>query len=1481
MTIPTSPTETKMALRKSESDVHGGDSGRPPLGNTRSSSSHRHSLLRSHSSASARALSGSGSFRNLTRSLHSSTRSLRRSMTSLLGSSEETFYCQICFENVALGDAFKLTACGHRFCRACLEQYLDSKISDAQLYPVCFHEDTTPSTDSAGTDASARDNPNKVCGVVIPQDDICAVVSVPTWRKYQTRSLNHCVAPGGCNHMTCISCDTDFCWLCGAIVDKSVFPEHFQWWNVTGCPGAQMTETDDETLNVSWCSRALRMLYVLVLGVPAYILAAVLTVLSWPFPAFRRSVESNFRAGISSWLRTFMTCFMVIVALAGLVVVAALGIVLSPMIALYATWGVFVDVIPINCVKPLPLMSTHVALHVDGERRPLLPKTSRSSSRQRTLLSSQSSSAGALSAYGSVRTLTRSLRSSSRGLMRSLSNLLGAMEETFYCQICFENVAVSEAFKLTTCGHPFCRACLEQYLDSKISDAQLYPVKIAKDCPGCGHPVEKNGGCNHMTCVSCGTDFCWLCGAIVDKSVFPEHFQWWNVAGCPGAQMTETDDETLRMLYVLVLGVPTYILAAGDAINVVTFRDSYIAIPSPRAASAKQLSEPAASPMWMAQPINVMLTIGSTGRRVWQLLNDLVTPPPVPAFYCQGCLDDVPATFKFVLSTCGHAFCFDCVTGYLETKIHDAQVNPVCFHDQDANGAGGADTNASTPGKCGREVSEEDILLVVSPEVWAKYQRFKLHKTTPNARDCPFCGHSQMCSSGSVNPQVTCVACFQVFCFVHSNAHPGKSCKAHIKATAKTDKLTAACIRGISKPCPGCQAPVQKNGGCNHMTCSVCDTDFCWLCGKQIAVGMAATHYEWWNLRGCPNGQFLGVDGADATDMSCFARFKTHGMNLSTTVLAVLSWICMIPIVLACAHRPLLAKSSGGSSRRQTLQHSQSSSSRALSAYGSFRDSTRSLHRTTWRREETFYCQICFENVAVSEAFKLTTCGHPFCRACLEQYLDSKISDAQLYPVCFHEDVVSIQTIDQAVDGDAVAVGSSTVKKVCGVVIPQDDICAVVSVPTWRKYQTFLFNKTHQHARQCPYCDHSQDYPDGQEDPACTCEACGKTFCFHHSNAHVDSSCAEHEKRMAESERLDRAAISKIAKDCPGCGHPVEKNGGCNHMTCISCDTDFCWLCGAIVDKAVFPEHFQWWNVAGCPGAQMTETDDETLNVSWWSRAFRMLYVVVLGVPAYILAALLTLLSWPFPSFRRSVEGNFLAGISSWLRTFMTGFVAVAVVVGVVAGVVLVVVFSPVIALWAMWISKCPNCATEFCWNCGKFFVDEPSDGHFLWWHPDTCATKASKGEDDSACFFYFFMAVGWILFAVCLVPVLVVMGLLWPWNACRSPFNHHSGEMFNFLMRRLSGILFAFPFFAFLVVFLGLYLLTTPIQGIVIVYHVIKAIYFPEAQEQQEVAEAADQDNAGADVSEMQPESDGTVLDETERTVTPPANCVESMNEC
>ncbi len=50
-------------------------------------------------------------------------------------------------------------------------------------------------------------------------------------------------------------------------------------------------------------------------------------------------------------------------------------------------------------------------------------------------------------------------------------------------------------------------------LNSKFlcDDCNKYKPDDSKSCPGCGIAIVKNGGCNHIECVSCHKHFCWLC----------------------------------------------------------------------------------------------------------------------------------------------------------------------------------------------------------------------------------------------------------------------------------------------------------------------------------------------------------------------------------------------------------------------------------------------------------------------------------------------------------------------------------------------------------------------------------------------------------------------------------------------------------------------------------------------------------------------------------------------------------------------------------------------------------------------------------------------------------------------------------------------------------------------------------------------------------------------------------------------------------
>ena len=50
--------------------------------------------------------------------------------------------------------------------------------------------------------------------------------------------------------------------------------------------------------------------------------------------------------------------------------------------------------------------------------------------------------------------------------------------------------------------------------------------------------------------------------------------------------------------------------------------------------------------------------------------------------------------------------------------------------------------------------------------------------------------------------------------------------------------------------CPKCQARAERERGkCNHITCTRCNYEWCWLCNRKFKVD----HFDPWNVFGCPN----------------------------------------------------------------------------------------------------------------------------------------------------------------------------------------------------------------------------------------------------------------------------------------------------------------------------------------------------------------------------------------------------------------------------------------------------------------------------------------------------------------------------------------------------------------------------------------------------------------------------------------------------
>ncbi|KAL5005870.1 hypothetical protein ScPMuIL_017028 [Solemya velum] len=226
---------------------------------------------------------------------------------------------------------------------------------------------------------------------------------------------------------------------------------------------------------------------------------------------------------------------------------------------------------------------------------------------------------------------------------------------------------------------------------------------------------------------------------------------------------------------------------------------------------------------------------------------------PSPDAVCGICACSFPVSEEPVHMSCFHQFCRECWERYLDFKIQEGDAHHI-----------------TCPAyKCSKLVPVEIIENVVSRDMARRYLQFDIRAfvdSNPSMKWCPFprCGRAVKLpelENTSGNNQVPrkrpsdasrAVDCGNghYFCWdCLGEAHEPCSCpnwnKWHQKvADIKPEQLTgteletetaANCLWLVtnSKPCPNCKSPIQKNEGCNHMKCSKCKHDFCWVCLDQ------------------------------------------------------------------------------------------------------------------------------------------------------------------------------------------------------------------------------------------------------------------------------------------------------------------------------------------------------------------------------------------------------------------------------------------------------------------------------------------------------------------------------------------------------------------------------------------------------------------------------------------------------------------------
>ncbi|KAG0699977.1 hypothetical protein DFH29DRAFT_934380 [Suillus ampliporus] len=218
------------------------------------------------------------------------------------------------------------------------------------------------------------------------------------------------------------------------------------------------------------------------------------------------------------------------------------------------------------------------------------------------------------------------------------------------------------------------------------------------------------------------------------------------------------------------------------------------------------------------------------------------------------------------------------------------------------------------------------------------------------------------------------------------------------------------------------------------------------------------------------------------------------------------------------------------------------------------RDQMQALASTT---PHNFSCAICMDEQSADNSVELE-CNHPICRACIRGYVCSKIEEHRFpvfCPVCMTEsnnrrpgEISGLLVQQIGVDERQYAIWEEMELSQLSVLLH----CRKCqrSVPVDRQ--------EHEESRllvcPLPECDHIW------------CKACQQSIAIGGPPHSCDG-----------TSELDHLMKQRGWKYCPNCKTPVQRDGGCSHMTCVSpgCNTHFCYACGGHIVRSALRGEIQ------------------------------------------------------------------------------------------------------------------------------------------------------------------------------------------------------------------------------------------------------------------------------------------------------------------
>ncbi|MDP2437660.1 MAG: IBR domain-containing protein [archaeon] len=222
-------------------------------------------------------------------------------------------------------------------------------------------------------------------------------------------------------------------------------------------------------------------------------------------------------------------------------------------------------------------------------------------------------------------------------------------------------------------------------------------------------------------------------------------------------------------------------------------------------------------------------------------------PAPEDPTTCLFCWEEITPE-NLLVAMCGCKLCQPCLVASVRSLLDSARGDVTCP-------------------TCGTMMSTLQLQAVLPADLFARVQQqhfLRLVRANPSMYiDCHSCQRTILRTRTN-----HCPHCDASICPECGNPdHPDKTCrevnKAHSRRRNRTvkDRMqgvgSAAWLALRTTPCPRCDVPIHKNGGCKHMTCGGCRFEFCWSChGTWNEIG-GYGHLCFFRAHGTP-GQKIG-----------------------------------------------------------------------------------------------------------------------------------------------------------------------------------------------------------------------------------------------------------------------------------------------------------------------------------------------------------------------------------------------------------------------------------------------------------------------------------------------------------------------------------------------------------------------------------------------------------------------------------------------